>query len=252
MEYKYRSMRVNIEIQGEGDDIILLHGWECDNTIFDRYKPLLASKYRLHTFDLSGFGGSDEPDSVWGTSDYAEMVRSYVVDMGIGTPSLIGHSFGGRISILYGARHSVKRMILTGSAGIVPHRPLSYYYKVYTFKAVRNVCELLLPRKMAKKVIDKYRGGSGSADYNNASPRMRQILSKVVNEDLKPFMPKISAPTLLFWGDRDTATPLSDGKTMERLIPDAGLVVAQGGSHFAFLEAPALFESVVRSFFDIK
>ena len=77
---------------------------------------------------------------------------------------------------------------------------------------------------------------------------MRAILSKVVNEDLCYLMPKIKAPTLLFWGDRDTATPLSDAKRMESLIADAGLVVAQGAGHFSFLEQADLFYRVIRSF----
>ena len=49
-------------------------------------------------------------------------------------------------------------------------------------------------------------------------------------------MPKISAPTLLFWGENDTATPLSDARRMEKLIPDAGLVTVAGAGHYAFLE----------------
>ena len=77
---------------------------------------------------------------------------------------------------------------------------------------------------------------------------MRAILSKVVNEDLCHLMPKIKASTLLFWGDRDTATPLSDAKRMESLIADAGLVVAQGAGHFSFLEQADLYYRVVRSF----
>jgi pimeloyl-ACP methyl ester carboxylesterase len=97
-------------------------------------------------------------------------------------------------------------------------------------------------------MIEKRRAKAGSSDYNNASPRMRAILSKVVNEDLCHLMPKISAPTLLFWGENDTATPLSDAKRMEKLIPDAGLVTVAGAGHYAFLENTPLFLRVVESF----
>ena len=77
---------------------------------------------------------------------------------------------------------------------------------------------------------------------------MRAILSKVVNEDLTHLLPKIKAPALLFWGNLDTATPLSDAKTMEKLIPDAGLVTVAGAGHYAFLENTPLFLRVVESF----
>ena len=92
------------------------------------------------------------------------------------------------------------------------------------------------------------RGKNGSSDYNDASPMMRAILSKTVNEDLKHCMPKISAPTLLVWGENDTATPLRDAKIMEKLIPDAGLALFLGCGHYSFLDNPIQFAAVLRSF----
>jgi pimeloyl-ACP methyl ester carboxylesterase len=77
---------------------------------------------------------------------------------------------------------------------------------------------------------------------------MRGTLSRVVNEDLRRFMPRITAPTLLIWGENDTATPLKDARTMERLIPDAGLVTFAGAGHYSFLERPAQFAAVLDSF----
>ena len=73
-------------------------------------------------------------------------------------------------------------------------------------------------------------------------------MSKVVNEDLCHLMPEISAPTLLIWGENDTATPLSDAKKMERLIPDAGLVSFPGCGHYSFLDNPGQFAAVLNSF----
>jgi pimeloyl-ACP methyl ester carboxylesterase len=101
-------------------------------------------------------------------------------------------------------------------------------------------------------LIEQRRAKGGSSDYNRATPMMRAILSKCVNEDLCRVMPKVSAPVLLFWGDRDTATPLSDAHKMERLMPNAGLVVAQGAGHFAMLEQPALWEATLKSFLNIE
>ena len=95
------------------------------------------------------------------------------------------------------------------------------------------------------------RAKAGSADYRNASPMMKAVLSKVVNEDLCDRMPLIKAPALLFWGEADTATPLSDAQKMNRLIPDSGLVTVPGGSHFSFLDNPYLAKRVLASFFNV-
>ncbi|MBR2325979.1 MAG: alpha/beta hydrolase [Alistipes sp.] len=252
MTYKYNNTSVNINIMGAGAPVMLLHGWGCSNEIFRDIQQVLSQSYTTYNFDFPGFGASDEPDTVWGIEEYTRMVEQFVKDNDIEKPSLIGHSFGGRVSIVYASRNDVERVVLVDAAGIKPKRPLKYYWKVYTFKTLKWLCNTFLPKEKAQAIIDRRRRGAGSSDYSNASPMMRAILSKVVNEDLTHLLPKITAPTLLFWGDMDTATPLSDAKTMERLIPDAGLVVAHRTGHFSFLENAVLFTAVMKNFFKIK
>lgn len=252
MKYKYNDLEINIEVEGEGEPVLLLHGWGCSHEIFSHIQSTLAQGYKVFNFDFPGFGASQEPREVWGTEEYTQMIENFTREHNIENPSLVGHSFGGRISIIYASRNNTNRVVLVDAAGIKPKRPLKYYYKVYTFKLLKWMCKTFLPRKKADAIIEKRRKGAGSSDYNNASPMMRAILSKVVNEDLTPLLSKIKSPTLLFWGNMDTATPLSDAKTMERLIPDAGLVVAHGTGHFSFLENQGLFTQVMKNFFKIK
>jgi len=78
---------------------------------------------------------------------------------------------------------------------------------------------------------------------------MRDTLVKVVNEDLKDYLPNMKRPTLLIWGTNDTATPLEDAMLMGKLIPDAGLVKIEGAGHYSFLEKPQLVNSVLEAFF---
>ena len=99
--------------------------------------------------------------------------------------------------------------------------------------------------------MDKARRHYGSADYNAASPIMRQTLVKVVNEDLQHLMPNVTAPALLVWGTADDATPLSDAKIMEKLMPEAGLVTFEGAGHYSFIERRDQFLRVIASFMKI-
>ena len=252
MIFRYKNLDVNIAVAGEGEPVFLLHGWGCTGGIFKDIQAVLTTSYRTYSFDFPGFGASTEPAEVWGVEEYTRMVEAFAKENGIEKPALMGHSFGGRVSIVYASRNEVSRVVLVDAAGIKPKRPFKYYWKVYTFKTMKWLCNTFLPKAKAQAIIDRRRKGAGSSDYSNASPMMRAILSKVVNEDLKHLMPGIKAPTLLFWGNMDTATPLSDAKTMERLIPDAGLVVAHGTGHFSFLENPGLFTAVIKNFFKIK
>ena len=248
MIFRYNNHNIFIDKQGEGEPVLLLHGWGCTHEIFKALQQLLAQKYTVYNFDFPGFGASDEPSEVWGTEEYTRMIEAFVKENNIERPALVGHSFGGRISIIFASRNESSRVVLVDAAGVKPKRPLKYYYKVYTFKLLKWLCNIFIPKKKAQEIIEKRRKGAGSSDYKNASPMMRAILSKCVNEDLCHLMPHIKAPTLLFWGENDTATPLADAKRMEKLIPDAGLVTVAAAGHFSFLENPVLFERVLKSF----
>jgi pimeloyl-ACP methyl ester carboxylesterase len=72
---------------------------------------------------------------------------------------------------------------------------------------------------------------------------------KVVNEDIGYMLGRVRASTLLVWGSEDDAVPLAHARTMESLIPDAGLVVFEGAGHFAYLDEPDRFCAIVRHFF---
>ena len=246
--FTYHSVRLHYTDCGEGHPLLLLHGWGCNTTTFSAIRPFLEARFRVLTLDFAGFGQSDEPHEVWGVEEYTRSVEALAKAEGIENPILIGHSFGGRVSIVYASRNKTQKIILVDAAGVKPRRSLSYYRKVYTFKLLKRILPLIVGRKRAETMIEARRSKAGSSDYNQATPMMRAILSKCVNEDLCHLMPKIEAPTLLFWGEKDTATPLADAKRMEKLIPDAGLVTVAGAGHFAFLENTPLFLRVAESF----
>lgn len=232
----------------EGAPILIMHGWGCNSSTVASIEAIVSPKMHVFNIDLPGHGKSDEPPAVWGVDDYTCLVEKFIQKLHIENPVLLGHSFGGRISILLSSRNKVNKVVLVDAAGIKPRRSLQYYIKVYTYKTVKHLLPLVFGKSMGTKLLDKYRGRSGSSDYNNATPIMRAILSKCVNEDLKSVMPSITASTLLIWGEDDTATPLSDAKVMEKLIPDAGLVSFPGCGHYSFLDNPLGFKAVLKEF----
>ena len=244
----YSDIRLHYTVEGAGRPLFLLHGWGCSGEIFKQIRPFLAQYFQVITVDFAGFGQSEEPQTVWGVEEYTRSLEAIVEMEGAENPILVGHSFGGRVSIVYASRNRTHKVVLVDAAGVKPRRSLNYYRKVYTFKLFKHLANLFLGKERAQQLIEKRRAKAGSADYNSSSPKMRAVLSKVVNEDLCHLMPKISAPTLLFWGENDTATPLADAKRMEKLIADAGLVTVAGAGHYSFLENGALFARVMESF----
>lgn len=231
-----------------GVPVILMHGWGCDHTTVRSIASILEPYMHVYNIDLPGHGISPEPISVWGVEDYTSAIEDFAKRLHIVRPVVIGHSFGGRIALLMASRNQLNKVILVDAAGIKPKRTLAYYARVYSYKAMKHLLPLLFGDKIGNRFLDKYRGKAGSSDYRSSTPVMRAVMSKCVNEDLRHIMPLIKAPTLLIWGALDTATPLSDAKIMESLIPDAGLVSFEGCGHYSFLDNPYGFRNVIREF----
>ncbi|MCM1332377.1 MAG: alpha/beta hydrolase [Bacteroides sp.] len=241
--------KVHYTDTGEGKPIVLMHGWGCDTTTLASIEKVALESCRVINIDFPGHGKSPEPPAVWGVEEYTRVLEKIVEAEKLERPSLLGHSFGGRVGILYSSRHhDVDKLILVDAAGIKPKRSAKYYFKVYSFKLMKRWLYLTLGKKEAEARLDAMRAKAGSSDYARATPRMRAILSKVVNEDLKPVIPSIKASTLLIWGENDTATPISDARYMEAHIPGAGLVAFPGCGHYSFLDNPTQFAAVLRSF----
>ena len=243
-----RGTQLFYTVEGEGMPVILMHGWGCNHSTLKSIEAQLTPGFKVYNVDFPGFGGSNEPSAVWGVEEYTSLIEDFARQEHIESPILLGHSFGGRVGILFASRNKVHTLTLVDAARVKPRRSLRYYYKVYSYTAIKHALLFFLGQKRGETALNSYRAKVGSSDYSNASPMMRAILSKVVNEDLKSVMPKIACPTLLIWGANDTATPLADAKIMEKLIPDAGLVSFDGVGHYSFLENPYQFAAVLKSF----
>lgn len=242
------QLGISYLLEGTGEPLVIFHGWGCNKEMFQFLIDYYKTKYRVFAFDLPGFGESTEPTTTLNTQMYAELMIQAFDYLGIQKPIGMGHSFGGRVLIKMATQIEFSKMILTGSAGIVNKRPLSYYVKVYSFKTMKKIYQLPVINKLYPDAVEKLRKNAGSSDYKNASERMKRILTTVVNEDLRDIFNQVIIPTLLIWGENDTATPLSDAKLMEKGFKDAGLVVFEGGTHYAFLEQKNRFLKVLDAF----
>ena len=236
------------EVQGEGAPVIILHGWGCSKDTVQSITQHLSKTHRAFALDMPGFGETLPPSEVFGIEQYTKVVENFCRLMKIENPILIGHSFGGRISILFSSRNQTSKVMLVDAAGIVPKRTLKYHIKVRSYKIYKKLLPLFVGKQEAERRIEERRNRSGSADYRAAQGIMRAIFVKIVNEDLKYVMPKIKAPTLMIWGELDTATPLSDARTMEKLIKGSGVAVMKGCGHYSFLDNPRQFFAIVDAF----
>lgn len=223
----------NVQVQGEGEAIVLLHGWGQNQYMMKFLADHFCDHYKVVNMDLPGFGQSDEPDEVWDVQMYADGLHELLEQLHIERPILIAHSFGARIAIRYAICYPVDRMVLTGAAGIKKKHGITYYMRVYTYKMLKKMNIMT---------------NMGSNDYQNASLIMRGVLVASVEEDLRECLCHIPCTTLLVWGEKDTQTPLWMGKIMEKEIPDAALVIMKKEDHFAYFHQSLHFTRIVEAF----
>lgn len=256
METQLNGLNINYFLKGEGNLVVLLHGWGSNITLFNSMADVLAQKYRVLAMDMPGFGKSDEPEAPWDVENYVDFVIDFLKPYYGKKITFLGHSFGGRVIIKMFEKQSlpfeINKLILVDSAGVKPKKTFRQNVKLYTYKATKSVLMSKPVIKIFPDAIENLRKKNGSADYNAASPVMRQTLVKVVNEDLTHLFSRVTPPTLLVWGRNDTATPLSDGYLMEKLMKDAGIVVLNNSGHYSFLEEQVTFNKVLASFMNIN
>ena len=256
MIFEYGKTRIYYETHGEGaNNLLLLHGWggRCDSWL-----PVtrdFSDVHRVLVLDFPGHGRSSEPERPWDVTDYMEAVRALLDDQHIQKTDVMAHSFGGRVALLLAVTcpERVGKMVLTGCAGLKPRNDGRLSARTRRYKRLKAllssgvVSRALGEARVAQlqeALIQRY----GSADYRALTPSMRQTFNRVLAQDLEPVLPRIQAPTLLIWGENDTATPLWMGQTMEKQIPDAGLVVLKGGDHFAYLHQYGDFRVIAQRF----
>ena len=246
------NLKINYVKKGTGRTVLILPGW---GTTINVYKVLVddISKYAsVYCLDMPGFGGSEEPSNSWNVDDYISFVVKFIEKQNIKELDIIGHSNGGRVIIkLMGNKKinfKVNKIILIGSAGIVHKKTMSQKIRVKTFKICKKILQTKLVVALFPNLLLKIKNNFGSEDYRNASPVMKETLVKLVNEDIREYLPKIKVPTLLIWGENDTAAPIIDAEIMEKLIPDAGLVKIENCSHYVFLERPAYVNKIIYTF----
>lgn len=242
---KVDGIEVRYMVYGDkGKDVILLHGWGQNIEMMAYIANFLSAHFKVYALDLPGFGQSEEPDHAFSPEDYSVWLKHFSDELGIKDPIIIGHSNGARIAFCYAYRYPVRKMCLTGAAGLRPKHGLKWYIKTYSFKLGKKILSFGPLKVYLKKLQDNM----GSTDYRNAKGVMRETLVKAVNYDVRDILPKIDVETLLVFGEKDEATPLYMGQEIEKLMPNAALVVFEGEDHYAYFNEAYRFNMVLDAF----
>lgn len=226
------QINISYEKIGNGYPIILLHGWGANKNTFNKLANHLKDNFTVYLIDLPGFGESEIglPLNLY---EVVDIIHQFVVNLNIDNPILLGHSYGGRLAIIYSAIYPVKKLILVASAGIKEKLTLKKRINIKIYKMLKK---MNINIKM------------GSKDYIDADNVKRKMLVDAVNTDLTAEMNQISTECLLLYGGNDSTTPIELGRKIEKNIKNSRLIEIENAGHFPYLEQPSVFNLILSSF----
>lgn len=202
-----------------GEVILILHGW--GRTGAEWLAMARELDCRAYVVDLPGFGGSTLPE-VKDIFEYTQLVEKFCKYMKIEKAVVLGHSLGGRVGIVMGARNGemVEKLILIDPAGVKPRS-----LKRVGLKLVARLFAWVSPKVRARIV-----GRMMDEDYRNI-PALRGLYRAVVGENLRNYLPKIKCKTWVIWGEKDQILPLSLTDIYKKLLPYPIVRVIWGAGH---------------------
>ena len=122
--------------------MVFLHGWGADKNSFLWLKDYFVDEWSMIFVDFDGFGDAPDPEEAMFVGDYAKKLKEIIDKFSPEKLVLVGHSFGGRVSIkfsfLYQNIYEKLALVLVDSAGVLPRRNLLYHWKVFRFKRLKK------------------------------------------------------------------------------------------------------------------
>ncbi|MFC2125014.1 alpha/beta fold hydrolase [Bacteroidota bacterium] len=238
---EYESKELNgitmyYRINGEGEPLILLHGFTQTGNVWDSMIEDLSSKYRLIIPDLRGHGRSTNPTNEFTHRQSALDVFGLLDQLGIDTFKAMGISTGG-MTLLHMAttqRERVEAMVLIGATSYFPEQ-------------ARVILRASSPDSLSDTRLERI-GSRHSGGAEQARSLMAQFSGFQDSYDdmnfTRPYLSTIKARTLIVHGDRDAFFPVSIPLEQYEAIPKSYLWIVPNGGH-----VPLIFSEISRDFF---
>jgi pimeloyl-ACP methyl ester carboxylesterase len=219
--------------------IYLIHGWTYRTDAWNALIALLQKRFDVRVLKVPGLTTSS--DKVWTLDEYVEWLKTELGDET--NVTLMGHSNGGRIAIAFAAAYSdrVGRLVLEDAAGIV-HNELPLRLKRAVFGFLARIGKRFTSSPFVRKVFYRL---IGARDYERAPENMRATMANLISRDLTRELGTIQKPTLIIWGAKDTATPVSDARVMHEKIAGSQLHIIEDAAHSPHATHPEVVNSYI-------
>src|SRR5919202_2490430 len=265
--------RVIYRVAGDGPPVVLVHGMVNSSRHWERVALQLADEYTVIAPDLIGHGDSATPRGDYSLGAHAAVIRDLLASIGIDRASIVGHSLGGGVAMIffYHFPQRTERLALISAGGLGPEvspllrsAALPGANALLSLVAHRNVVAALDKQGTRMRAQGRKRGVYLQAVARALRPLERPGAREAFLQTLRAVIDakgqRISArdrlylldamPTLIVWGERDNTIPLDHGRYAHEAIPGSRFVTLPGAAHFPHLEDPAGLAAALREFLE--
>jgi pimeloyl-ACP methyl ester carboxylesterase len=256
-EVEVAGLRIAFERAGGGRPLVLVHGAVSDSRVWRRQLDDLSDEFTVVAWDAPGCGRSADPPDSFRLPDYADALAGFIAALGLGRPHVLGHSFGGGLTLELYRRHPAvpATLILVGAyagwAGSLPRTEVERRLR-FALAVADRLPGGFEPTSMPG-LFSKAMSPETVAELVTIMSEIRPVATRAMAHalaegDLRDVLPAIDVPTLLLYGDADERSPLNVAEDLRDSIPTSRLVVMAGLGHVSYLESPERFNAEVRSF----
>jgi len=249
-----KNQKAYFRVSGKVYPFLILHGWGSSFVSWEKIQEMLSENYRVFCPDLPGFGKTKPPENDWGVSDYVDWVLEFTKSQGLNEFILLGHSFGGRISIKFANYYpeKIKDLILCDSAGLKVEPSLNRKIVLGFVGLIKLLFGITFVSKIKQEMKDLFFFSISSTDYAKANKIMKKVMKRVLAEDLFVYLKGIKSKTLIVWGEKDKLVPVEHAHVFNSEIKDSQLEIIPNIGHSPHLKSPVKLFNIISNFLKTK
>lgn len=252
-----KGLSVAYQRTGRGPAVVLLHGFTQDSRVWTPQLADLSDSFTVIAWDAPGAGQSSDPPGDFAIGDWADTLATLLNTEAISHAHIVGLSWGGLL-----AQEMYRRYPSQISSLVLVDTYAGWAGSLGEPAAEQRLAACIRDSSLPpRELVTQYLPGMFS---DHPPPEIRDRLAAIMEAthpagfrlmaaalaagDTRDLLPKVTAPTLLIWGDADKRSPMTIAHQLEHALPAAKLAVIPGVGHVSNLEAPAEFNAILREF----
>ena len=249
---RFEPSRFSVQVRGTGPDVVLIPGLTSGRDVWSATVAAVPG-YRYHLIQVSGFAGSPARANARGAivQPLADEIARYISERRLASPAIVGHSMGGTLAMMIGARHPTlagRIMVVdmypqpAGLFGSSASSPLA--------NSLRNWMSTAGGRRLVGSLLTAF-SPPESANARSDPQVVAQAMHELSSMDLGPQLPRIRAPLTVVYASPDArARAATDRSFAAAYAPARGarLVRVDNSGHMVMLDQPARFQAALREF----